>query len=360
MKRLATFLYPLPPYVPLILFRWLLWAIALAGLVGDLMKQRILLAPMLAATVYATGYLVLWSMLVPRLNKRSSHTAALLGSDLVLSLGAAWLAGKSGFTMTPFVVGALVLPGAFGGWPAGAAAIFLYAASDLFLRLLHTPPTIVWHQQAIAYTEAAIAASIWPLSVLLHSNRRMRTAARQQPTLQLMQQHVHPAHGLVERLERPLAEHIGPEQPSAMKGQEYPPAALLAVRVARVHGAVRQVIADARQQGMEIALIIEGSEPDLPSGCTQVVARALDVALENVRRHAKTNEAAVHLFSNGGMLHLTVRDHGSGLFDGTTELPGFHRLKLVRYLLQEVGGSLHITEPDDEGVLLEVVLPMEA
>jgi hypothetical protein len=53
-----------------------------------------------------------------------------------------------------------------------------------------------------------------------------------------------------------------------------------------------------------------------------------------------------------------VRDHGDGLLDGTTDLPGFHHLKLLRYQLNELGGTLQISEPDDDGVLFALTLPI--
>lgn len=64
--------------------------------------------------------------------------------------------------------------------------------------------------------------------------------------------------------------------------------------------------------GVEVHLMMQGSESRLPPHYEVVVFRFVQEALNNVARHAKANQARVLLDSTGGQLHVSIQDDGEG------------------------------------------------
>ncbi len=359
MNRLAQLLHCPRHCIPLVLFRWLLLAMAFIGM-GTLLwtKPWPGITP-LFALVYATFYLVLWTLRLPALAMRRPGTVALLGTDVVLSVGAAWLAGSWGYAMTPFVLGALVLPGALFGSVGACVTVAGYVGILLAYRFLHLPGGTLWAGTlTFEYAKALIAAFIWPLSILLQrrwprQSRPPQLTARPRvaPVLPALTPPLAP-------LEARFGPHLTAEQPTGRRSTDGPQPTTLERRATRLHTAVRQVVTEAQQHGLTISLSIEGREPVMPVGYVPLLIKATEVALDNVRQHARTTVVELQLINTPSTIYLRVRDHGAGLLDGTTDLPGFHHLKLLRYQLNELGGTLQITEPDDDGVLFALTLPI--
>ncbi len=359
MNRLAQLLHCPRHCIPLVLFRWLLLAMTFVGMAILLWTKPWPGSAPLFALGYATVYLVLWTVRLPALAIRRPATIALLCTDLVLSVGAAWLAGTWGSALTPFVLGALVLPGALFGSLGACVAVASYIGMLLAYRFLHLPGGTLWSDALpFEYAKALVAAFIWPVSVALQ--RHWPRQAR--PLLLTPRPHVG---STLTTLLPPLAPpearfgpHLLPAQSAGRRSSDGPQPATLERRATRLHTAVRQVVTEAQQHGLMISVSIEGREPVMPVGYVPLLIKAIEVALDNVRQHAGTMAAELQLINAPATIYLRVRDHGAGLLDGTTDLPGFHHLKLLRYQFNELGGTLEITEPDDDGVLFALTLPL--
>ncbi len=124
-----------------------------------------------------------------------------------------------------------------------------------------------------------------------------------------------------------------------------------------LYASIREVVAEAEEQGLTVHLVFDGAEPALPQDHIQLLGKAIEVGLDNIRRHAHADEAEVTVAAEGSALLLTVRDHGIGLLDGTAEPPGFHQLRRLRYRLQEIEGALDVSEDEAGGVLLKIQVP---
>lgn len=361
MKRLARLLHCPVTCIPLILFRWLLLPVA-----GGLVLARSLTASVsippaaLFALSYATLYLVLWTYRLPSLVALRHGRWALVSVDFVLSMSVVWMAGAWGYELTPFALGALVLPGALAGWRGAAFGIMAYIGLDVLRQGLALPPggRLVADGAMFAdYARPFVAAIIWPLSVTLHRRfplRRQRIVFVSPPPQPLGRPPASTRPALDDSAFRP---RLAAERPIP-RNTERPPSATIERRALRLHTALRHAIAEAQQQGLKTTLRIEGREPTLPPGYVALLTKAAEIALHNVRKHAGTDEAIIRLAQRDNAMVLTVRDHGAGLLDGTADPPGFHQLKLLRYRLHEWGGTLEITEPDDNGVLFTLILPL--
>lgn len=91
------------------------------------------------------------------------------------------------------------------------------------------------------------------------------------------------------------------------------------------------------------------------------VARVLQEALHNVRKHADASSASVRLAAEGGSVHLVVADDGRG-FDAetTSSLPGHLGLVSMRDRVDALGGELVIrSRPGRTVVAVRLPLPSE-
>lgn len=358
MNRLAASLHCSRHCVPLILFRWLLLVLS-AGLViwkiGSAPERAATDLGLVLAIGYALAYLTLWTIRLPSLVKTTQGRLALLGTDVLLSYSAIWLAGNQGYTLTPFALGALILPGAVLGWRGALLSVLGYMTLDQLRQALPAGANQFHPPLLLDYSRVVLAAAIWPLSVVLQRHwprEGWRKPLHQQPAT------LPSAPIVLARPVEPVAPFPSPILSDPAIRRERLPAATLERRATRLQPAIRQVIDEMTHQGLQITLEIAGREQMLPPSYTRLVVKALEIALDNVRQHARTTAATVRLQQLPSQLILTVRDHGAGLLDGTAEPPGFHQLKLLRYRLHELGGSLEIIEPDDDGVQLTLSLPL--
>ncbi len=349
MDRLAAALHCTRQHLPLITLRWGLLAVTLLLAARDLLQGQPFL-PIFLATIFATILLVVWTVRLPSFAVPRRGVPVIIAGDLLLSWCAVWLAGGSGAALVPFALGALVLPGALGGWPGAAVAWMAAAALDLLWRALG--PSSAHPPLLLDALRPALAAALWPLSAAL--DRRWPLARWRTTTITsvplLTASEPPPAATATTFSLRELSD------PPARRGLEHPPSATLERRATKLQAVLRQVIAEAH--GLQVTFQVVGREGPLPPSHTQLISRALEIALDNVRQHAHTEQVNVQLYQTPQQVTLLVRDYGTGLLDGTAEPPGFHQLKLLRYRLDELGGSLAITEPDDRGVLLTFTLPI--
>jgi two-component system sensor histidine kinase DegS len=103
---------------------------------------------------------------------------------------------------------------------------------------------------------------------------------------------------------------------------------------------------------------VEGS----PRTCREV-ARILQEALVNVKKHSGARNVLVHFRVGAGFWKLVVDDDGRGYdFEGTLSHESLDRMRrgpgVIKERLRVIGGSLEIESVPGAGSRLEVTIPM--
>jgi signal transduction histidine kinase len=114
-----------------------------------------------------------------------------------------------------------------------------------------------------------------------------------------------------------------------------------------------------RQTGINVHLERRGGNPGVPDHVAIHIYRVVQEALNNVAKHARTNEAWVRLIFDAGTLTLEVEDRGTGLPLART--PGRHGIGLVgmRERAELLGGSMELIRPEQGGTLLRLQAPLQ-
>jgi hypothetical protein len=346
---------------PAILFRWLLWTLSI-GLLSAGIPARLAWPVALALGGISGAYTLLWTLNVADLTRIASRKPAILLLDLLLSLIPTWLSGGQDGPLAPFALGALILPGMIYHWRGALASSLVFVALGAFGGWALTRLGLIDVDQeylSVLLLRPLIAATVLPISDVLWRHRRMShtpaarvesppTRSAQQPRASLMRsmeaaaqarREAHPGTAAAVHLARPYLQTL--ERP----------------RFADLYGAVRLAIAEAEEQGVRVRLLTQGRPPALPPGHLHLVARTIEVSLDNVRCHARTLEAEVSVTCTEDDVTITIRDHGEGLLDGTAEPPGFHQLRRLRYRVEEIEGSLLVREDVAGGVSVTVRVP---
>ena len=351
-------------FLPVIAFRWLFWLFASAMLslgaaAGAHRPLRV------AAVIGLSGlYMLVWSLRLPVFARQAQRWPALLLADLVVSMLPVWFTGGWASPFLPFVYGALILPALLFHWPGVLAAAVAYIVVDQIMGWAfwqrYVSPPLSSPGDVLRYLAPLAVASVWPLGrELRHWQAQRRSPQTSGRTL--------PA-----RVPAPLGS--GPMRPMEMSsgtaGRPSESGAATAWSLVRTRSqtlehpstlgllaGIREIIAQAEEQGLTVHLVVDGAEPALPQDHIQLLVKAVEVGLDNIRRHAHTGEAEVTLAAAREPILLTIRDHGIGLLDGTAEPPGFHQIRRLRYRLEEVEGSLDAREAETGGVLLTVQIP---
>jgi len=86
--------------------------------------------------------------------------------------------------------------------------------------------------------------------------------------------------------------------------------------------------------------------------------RIVQEALNNVSKHARTDQAEVTLQMTGGSVLLLIEDHGVG-FDASNFEPGGEStgLRGMRERAEILGGTLEVESSPGEGTRIVVTLP---
>jgi signal transduction histidine kinase len=127
--------------------------------------------------------------------------------------------------------------------------------------------------------------------------------------------------------------------------------------------ALRRHIAERqRQDGLTVALYVEGYKeeggqlaPETEDGLLRVVQEALN----NVVKHAQTDQAEVRLCLKDDIVSLVIQDSGVG-FDPTRVSPGASHLGLtsMRERVEALGGSLEIESQAQAGTRVKAEIPL--
>jgi signal transduction histidine kinase len=96
----------------------------------------------------------------------------------------------------------------------------------------------------------------------------------------------------------------------------------------------------------------------LPPLAESILVRALEESLANIKQHAKATQVEVELRTEDDSVLLIVRDNGIGLAQGSTQLPGVHGLRSLRYRVQEINGQMEVYERVDGGLVVQISVPL--
>jgi hypothetical protein len=312
-------------------------------------------------------YTVVWCFFLPQLVRWVTHVPLLLLLDIILSALPGWVSGGWLSPFAPFALGALILPGAIFHWRGVIGAVTGYVFIDQLVGWttwpLHLNVGAAVPMLALGYIRPMIAAVIWPLSFEAwkwHTARKKKHLAS--PDLL---EHILPS----KYLQRGDAEsgriasglRDGQNHSSSAWRTVHQPAQTLERVPVALHSAIQQAVSEAEERGLQVRVSLAEQEPLLPQSHIQLLAKAVEVGLDNIQCHAATCEAELALVIDDQHIQpqvvLSVRDHGNGLLDGTADLPGFHQIKRLRYRLAEVEGTLDVREDDGGGVLFIVRIP---
>jgi signal transduction histidine kinase len=113
--------------------------------------------------------------------------------------------------------------------------------------------------------------------------------------------------------------------------------------------------------GIRGYLVVEGTPPGPPHRCAEL-ARIVQEALSNARKHSGATEVHVSLRASDEAVRLAIEDNGRGFpFDGTVtitdETPKSSTPESLRESVRALGGELVIQSTPGRGARLEVTVP---
>jgi PAS domain S-box-containing protein len=123
--------------------------------------------------------------------------------------------------------------------------------------------------------------------------------------------------------------------------------------------AVRSVVEEHRNAGLEARLTIRDLPPEVPIAVATTLYRIIQEALGNVREHASGAVARLTLYGAGKELWLTVEDDGPGFDLMAAQRKGGLGLWGMQERARLVGGNLLVRTAPGEGTLLLVRVPID-
>ncbi len=120
----------------------------------------------------------------------------------------------------------------------------------------------------------------------------------------------------------------------------------------------------SRDTGVVTRFVSELQEVALPAATCQELARVVQEALVNIRKHSGAQSAVVRFGSQNGWWKLVIDDNGKGFpFAGRftlTQLDDFHRgPTVIKERVRAVGGDMVIESNPGHGSKLEITIPQK-
>jgi signal transduction histidine kinase len=113
-----------------------------------------------------------------------------------------------------------------------------------------------------------------------------------------------------------------------------------------------------KQLGIRVTYARAGTAAQVDDTTRIHIYRVLQEAVNNVARHAGTDQAWVRLRCEAGLLELEIEDHGKGLDPKTS--PRGLGLVAMRERAELLGGALEFLRPRDGGTLVRLTVPLSA
>jgi len=125
--------------------------------------------------------------------------------------------------------------------------------------------------------------------------------------------------------------------------------------------ALRDLCADVeRRSGLLVRLSLRGAASSLPPQLALGLYRIAQEALANVVRHAGARSGHVTLAVDGGALHLTMADDGSGFDPQEVRRAGGLGLAGIEERARLLGGQCRIASSPGTGTEIDVIVPLPA
>jgi signal transduction histidine kinase len=120
-----------------------------------------------------------------------------------------------------------------------------------------------------------------------------------------------------------------------------------------------------RETGISVQFVSAFNEVTVSAMLARELARIVQEALVNIRKHSGASHALIHLGSQRGMWKLVIEDDGRGFdFSGRlsmAELEMIHQGPMVlKERVRGIGGDLAIESTPGRGARLEILLPNDA
>lgn len=127
--------------------------------------------------------------------------------------------------------------------------------------------------------------------------------------------------------------------------------------------ALQQGLKELRADGVECRFSKDGEQVRLPSNIEITVYRAVQEAINNIRKHSKASRVSLRLEYLSDRLQVTIRDNGKG-FDLSQTMDsaisvGHMGLLGMRQRAEIIGGNLKIKTSEGEGTTITITLPLQ-
>ncbi len=120
-----------------------------------------------------------------------------------------------------------------------------------------------------------------------------------------------------------------------------------------LNAALGRVTYDQGLLGLQIHHSHDSVAQDLPAAVVEAIVQAVKEALNNVVKHARTQEAWVVAEGQQNGVVVSVADHGCG-FDPAAIKPGLGITRSLRDRMASVGGEVEIDSRPGEGTYVEI------
>jgi signal transduction histidine kinase len=122
-------------------------------------------------------------------------------------------------------------------------------------------------------------------------------------------------------------------------------------------GDLPRLVAQVREAGLPVELVVEGERRDLPVGIELSAYRIVQEALTNAVKHAGDARASVRVRYEPDSLELEIVDDGGGASEGAATPGGGHGLVGMRERVALYGGRLDADRRPGGGFAVRVLLP---
>ncbi|HKL37421.1 MAG TPA: PAS domain-containing sensor histidine kinase [Bacteroidales bacterium] len=119
-----------------------------------------------------------------------------------------------------------------------------------------------------------------------------------------------------------------------------------------------QITEFMQYSGIEVVYIPQVLEVPLSGDKSLAVYRVVQEALTNVVRHAKASRVTIHLYTEAGLLHVILKDNGSGIKLLKRDKKMAFGILSMKERAAMFDGSLSITSPRSGGTILHLKMPV--
>ncbi|MBN2555329.1 MAG: sensor histidine kinase [Anaerolineales bacterium] len=122
----------------------------------------------------------------------------------------------------------------------------------------------------------------------------------------------------------------------------------------------RYVEAYKDKTGLDISLVVTGSERRIESHVEVLTFRALQEMLANIRDHAQATQVKIVLDTDSQQLRASIEDNGKGFDPESLQAKEMetHGLRALQDRLAQVGGALEITSTAGQGSQINFSIPI--